>query len=867
MRAKSFTISLLWSLLLWSLLLIAGGQSAAGVAEAAVTAEMKVGVYENPPKLYSEPGGRPAGLFVELLEAVAKEERWRIVYVPCHWEECLRLLETGELDLMPDVAYSDARSLQFDFHEVPVAFSWSQAFARPGHGVRSIPDLHGQRVAVLRGSVQQQELQHVLGGIGAAWIPVETASFEDAFAAVRDGRADVAVANNYFGRRAAKSFGLVETPLLFNPASLYFAAGVGRHARELERLDAWISRWRDEPGSIYFQALSRALAPPPATVAPGWLGPLVVSSAAAILALGGFVLVLRWRVRRARESADGARVQLEQVLEASPVVLLLGHQEGDRFVLDWVSGNVMRLYGFWIGDMMNPGWWATHVHPDDLQMLRPEVDMLREQPEFVRDYRILDAKGRVRHLQEYVRAMPQDAGGGLRVLVTWTDRSEAKAHADELSFAATHDGLTGLPNRLLLETYLEEAIEAGTPLAVLVVDLDRLRGINDTLGHSVGDRALRVAALRMQEALPAGGVLARLGGDEFAILLPGAHTGEELDVFSRSLQDRFVVPLLAPEHPAVISASVGGALFPDDASDAGTLLQHAELALYEAKRHGPGQSRRFESALSTGASHRLAVESGLRAAIASGELRLHFQPQVALEDLRRVGVEALVRWQHPEWGLVQPGQFISVAEESGLIDELGTWVIKEACRQLRAWDDVGMGVACMSVNCSVQQLDVDRLPAQVSSALRTTGVAAERLELEITESMLMREPERAIETLQALQDLGVRVAIDDFGTGHSSLAYLKRLPVNRLKLDRSFVSGIGTDPNDEQICRTVIALAKNLGLQILAEGVEHDHEAEFLRAEGCELAQGYLYARPLAADELEAWWAAGHRGPEVARRR
>ena len=824
---------------------------------------LRVGLYENAPKVYRDKDGHPAGLFVELLDAIARKQGWRVQYVPCEWSDCLARLEAGELDLMPDVAYTPERGRLFEFHAVPVAHSWSQVYKHRGLVVRAFPDLADLRVALLRGSVQEEELRHLLRELGVRWSMVEADSYGQAFAAVRDGRADVAIANNFFGARAARSFGLEETAILFNPATLYFAAPKGRHAAELARIDHWLRAWQQSPDSVYFEAMRRAMMPPPLTVTPRWLPAALAVAAALVLALLAFSLILRWRVRAATVDATAARNRLELVLEVSPVALFLLREADGELAVEWASPNVPRLYGMLAEEVLAPGRWRQHVHPDDLPTLEPALDHLRRHPTLTREYRVVDNTGVIHHVHEVLRTLPVPAGQPLRALSTWTDVSEAKAHAAELSHLAHHDSLTGLPNRRLLQLFLEDATQAGRRFAVVALDLDRLRGVNDTLGHSLGDQVLRAATQRLQARLPAEGFLARLGGDEFAAVLPGA-TADDANAFGLDVLEAFTRPLLGGATPTVLTISVGIALAPADGDEADTLLRHAELALYEAKRLGTGRRQFFQPALSTGAAQRLALETGLRMALPRQQFRLHYQPQLDLHGGTLVGVEALLRWEHPELGTIPPVQFIPVAEETGQIEEIGQWVLLEACRQLRAWDDAGLGIHGMSVNCSVQQLDADRLPAQVAAILAATGIAADRLELEITESVLMRDPEHAIVVLQALKAQGVRLAIDDFGTGYSSLAYLRRLPLTRLKIDRAFVSGIGNDPGDEEICRTVIALARNLGLETLAEGVVHLHEAAFLRAGGCTLAQGFHYARPLPPEALVAWVAAHRRQPRRA---
>lgn len=824
---------------------------------------LRVGLYENAPKIYRDRDGHPAGLFVELLDEIARREGWRVQYVPCTWADCLAQLEAGQLDLMPDVAYTPERGRLFDFHTVPVAHSWSQVYKHHGLVVRAFPDLADLRVALLRDSVQEGELRHLLQELGVRWTAVGADSYREAFRAVHDGRADVAVANNFFGARSGRDFGLEETAILFNPATLYFAAPRGRHAAVLARIDHWLRAWQQAPDSVYFRAMRHAMMPPPLTVTPPWLPAAVAAAAALVLALLVFSLVLRWRVRAATVDASAARNRLELVLEVSPVALFLLREEDGELAVEWASPNVPRLYGVPADEVLAPGRWKQHVHPDDLPTLEPALDHLRRHPSLTREYRVVDEAGAVHHVHEALRALPAAAGQPLRALSTWTDVSEAKAHAAELSHLAHHDSLTGLPNRRLLQLFLEDAARGGRGFAVVALDLDRLRGVNDTLGHELGDQVLRAASQRLQARLPAEGFLARLGGDEFAAMLPGAAEAEA-DAFALDVTDAFTRPLLGGASPTVLTISVGIALAPAGGDDADTLLRHAELALYEAKRLGTGRRQLFQPALSTGAAQRLALETGLRMALPRQQFHLHYQPQLDLRSGALAGVEALLRWEHPELGMIPPAQFIPVAEETGQIEEIGQWVLLEACRQLRAWDEAGLGVAGMSVNCSVQQLDADRLPAQVAAILAATGIAADRLELEITESVLMRDPEHAIVVLQALKAQGVRLAIDDFGTGYSSLAYLRRLPLTRLKIDRAFVSGIGNDPGDEEICRTVIALGRNLGLETLAEGVEQAHEAAFLRDGGCTLAQGFHYARALPPDALVAWVTAHRRQPRRA---
>lgn len=440
----------------------------------------------------------------------------------------------------------------------------------------------------------------------------------------------------------------------------------------------------------------------------------------------------------------------------------------------------------------------------------------------------------------------------------------ARSHA-QLQQLAHYDTLTGLVNRNrwseLARAVLDSAQREGRQVAIIYLDLDRFKHVNDSLGHAQGDRLLQAVAQRLQGCLRGRDVAARFGGDEFVVLLPWVKGREGAAVVARKIARVLDASIELDGARVRIGASLGVALFPDDGADLDTLLRHADTAMYAAKAAGRNQWRFFEPSMQTHVSRRLQLESALREALAdpSGSgLRLAFQPQVAARDGRLVGLEALLRWQHPVLGTVPPAEFVRVAEEAGIVDRLGHWVLRQALAQLARWradDPAGFAAVRVAVNVSAHEFAHADFVAQVRQALDGAGLPAQALELEITESLLVQGRTDVIERLHALQTLGVRLSLDDFGTGYSSLGYLKRLPIGTLKIDRGFVEGIPADPDSVAIVRATLSMAHDLGLEVVAEGVETPAQRDFLRAHGCAALQGWLYARALAADEVPHWLA------------
>jgi diguanylate cyclase (GGDEF)-like protein/PAS domain S-box-containing protein len=469
----------------------------------------------------------------------------------------------------------------------------------------------------------------------------------------------------------------------------------------------------------------------------------------------------------------------------------------------------------------------------------------------------------------------RDENGAVRNYVgTFTDITRLKQSQAQLEHLARHDALTGLPNRLLLLSRLEHALERlkrhGGFGAVLFMDLDRFKTVNDSLGHPAGDELLKAVADRLRQRLRDSDTLARLGGDEFVAVLEDLGDVAQAGTIAQMMIERISAPFHIAGHEVYVGLSVGISLFPLDAREAQSLIQEADTALYAAKEGGRGTYRFYRTELTEAASTRLATEARLRRALEHGDMVLHYQPLISIAEERLVGVEALVRWQDPAEGLIPPGRFIGFAEETGLIVPLGDWVLGEACRQTQAWRAAGLDIASVAVNLSSRQFELPDIAERVQKTLAETGLPPECLELEITESALMHHGDETLGKLAALKSLGVRLSVDDFGTGYSSLAYLKRFPIDKLKIDKSFVEHIAEGKADMQITAVIIDLARNLGLEALAEGVETPAQLDFLRQRGCDTAQGYLFARPLPAEELaariadSAWLRGAGRPPRVS---
>ncbi|WP_343742408.1 bifunctional diguanylate cyclase/phosphodiesterase [Herbaspirillum huttiense] len=558
---------------------------------------------------------------------------------------------------------------------------------------------------------------------------------------------------------------------------------------------------------------------------------------------------------KARRLAERALRLRHQAIEASAnAILILSAQEPD-YAIEYVNPAFARITGYSSGEAVGKSIRFLEGRDSDPEGFETVWIAMREQREHNVVLRNYHKDGSELWNDFYIAPVRDESSVVTHFVAALYDITSMKRYEAELEFQASRDTLTGLINRHMLRHHLEQAIGTAErqkqALWVVFVDLDRFKFVNDTLGHKAGDTLLRTVAGRLRAAVREADTVARLGGDEFIMILPEQ---DELSLDTRSLQrimDAVAAPVTLGGHTLFMTCSIGVACYPNDGTDGETLIKHADIAMYRGKQTGRNNFQFYTPAMNEQALERLRIEGDLRNALDHGEFLLHYQPKVDLASGRVVGSEALIRWLHPQLGMVSPARFIGLAEETGLILPIGAWVLRTACTQCRQWQLAGHKDISVSVNLSVGQFLQKDLVSSIADVLQDTGLPPASLEIELTESLMMTDVEHAIGILAGLKKLGIRLSIDDFGTGYSSLAYLKRFPIDVLKIDRSFVRDITIDADDAAITASIISLARHLKLRVIAEGVETDEQLDYLRHYGCDEIQGYLFSPPVAAEKFE----------------
>lgn len=560
------------------------------------------------------------------------------------------------------------------------------------------------------------------------------------------------------------------------------------------------------------------------------------------------------------------RKQTEKALRESEERFALAQRAGRIGVFDWdllndtviCSDQLEKLFGAPPGSLCGSyDSWAKHLHPDDLPRLEAQFQRWirehRKQVEY--EYRFIRTDGQTRIMRGDAEFSYLSDGTPARMIGTAMDITDQKKLEEEIMHLAHHDTLTGLPNRLLfaniVEVELLQARRNHQKAALLFLDLDRFKEVNDTFGHEAGDDLLREVSKRLKATIGESDTAARIGGDEFNIVLADIERTDDVARTARRIIDALRKPFYIAGHEVHCTTSIGISVYPDDSEERENLYRYADIAMYHAKMLGRNMFQFYNPAINIRSIETIRLESMLRQSIDRGELVVHYQPQMKIYERRMVCAEALVRWNHPERGILEPKHFVPAAEDIGFITAIDEYVFRTACAQIRSWLDAGLPPVCISVNLSARAFENPDLVRNLQQIMTETGAPPQFLDIEITETLAMRNIDHTVGRLKELAQMGVHTSIDDFGTGYSSLNYLKRLPIERLKIDQSFIKDIATDADDRAIIRAVTAMAHQLRMNVLAEGVETEEQLGFLREIHCDEAQGYLFSRPVPAEQLK----------------
>ena len=556
---------------------------------------------------------------------------------------------------------------------------------------------------------------------------------------------------------------------------------------------------------------------------------------------------------------DYSKTNFRKLVEQLPYTSYVArYDQLDGLSFLYVSPQIESILGISTDELLNdPEIFNRQIHPEDCERVVAELSAARTSGKhFTLEFRMLARNGHVVWMWDDGTSTPDKTGDTFAIQGILRDTTEYGQTDNRLAYMAQHDALTGLPNRVLFRSRMERAMSRAKRgehiIALMSLDLDYFKEINDALGHVTGDKVLQNVAKCLQKQLRDVDTIARMGGDEFTIILDGITHVDQISMVVQRVLDALALPMLMEDREIYVSASIGVTIYPLDTDDIDTLHKNANIAMYHAKQEGRNNYQFYSSEMNAGTDELVNMESYLRRALERDEFTLHYQPQVDVRTGKIIGAEALLRWRNVELGMIPPLKFIPLAEKTGLIVPIGDWVLKIACAQNKAWQKAGYDPIVMAVNLSQRQFRHNDLLATIATVLDgSINLEARYLELEITESMVMHRAEQTIATLNEINQMGVQLSIDDFGTGYSSLSHLKRFPVQKLKIDQSFVRDIHLDKNSEAIVQAVISLGRAMGLRVIAEGVETEQQLAFLCAHGCDEVQGYYFSKPVPSAEFE----------------
>lgn len=821
---------------------------------------LRVAMFHAPPILVVNDDGSYSGFMVEFLENLAKLENWDLEWVRLNWPEAIPSALNHNVDLIPFISYSEERANYLDYNDIGILTGWGQVFVhRSEETPENIIGLSGKTIAVIKNEIYGEKLAALcdLFIIQCKFIEVNT--YEEAAALLQARKVSAYVTSNLVSYGYSNP-DVKKTPIAFEPRKVLFATAKNTNGDLLKTIDHYTKLWRYDKSSPYFTLKKKYLSEIESSQPlPPWIMYLFITILGLLLCLALISIILRKQVKIKTQDIEEQSDKIRQIINLVPHMIFATNAKGrlilaNRYAAKFFGINMSNERSHKKQELLDKVPKARALFDDEELLLRRDSHALQKEVEVynVDGKKVIFNVSKVPFITRYSRTPS--------VVSVGVDITDAKNYEHQIKHMAQHDLLTGLPNKILLNDRLQQSLvltkSYGHSGAVLFIDLDYFKNINDSLGHATGDELLKEVAQRILATVRDGDTVARHSGDEFIVHLnhlSAHHTKAESIATSiaESINTAIAQEYEVDGTKLFTTASIGIVIYPTSGDTVDLIVKRAETAMYHAESMGRNRYALFTRAMEKAVVRRQVLESELHKALQESRFILRYQPQIADDEFKCIGAEALLRWSHPTEGIISPTEFIPIAEQSNLIIPIGEWVLKQVCHQIKYWLETYGYSPFITVNLSAVQMRNSNLVNYISKLLEQTKIPPHLLELEVTETVLLHEGRASIDILNQLKNLGLKLSIDDFGTGYSSLTYLKRLPLDKLKIDRSFVKDIPGDPDSETIINTIINMSHDMGLEVIAEGVETKEQLDYLLSEKCSLFQGFYFDPPISLKKME----------------
>ncbi|NVJ67433.1 MAG: EAL domain-containing protein [Gammaproteobacteria bacterium] len=823
-----------------------------------VVKKIKVGVFQSPPMIILEDNEEPKGFVIDFITAIAERENWQVEWVRDTWANLLERSKRKELDLMTFIAYREDRAQYLNYSEENFITGWGQVYTHSSNLFQSVLDFDGKKVAILKNEIHGIGFKELCKTFDVQCNTVEVGDFNQAFGMLQNKEVDGTVAGNWVGHDYLSNYDIVPTTVIYNPRKSLFAVPKGKSTEILSIIDQYIVLWKDDTSSPYYAAHEKWLTEEHNNIAPKWLSTalLIISGLLAISAL--ITYILRQQIKRQTASLIRQSEQTRQIIDLIPHFIYAANDEGNIFLMNRYAA---EFFGLKLDDydllpksrLIEKYGASTTLFEGDTALLEHGDGIHRS------EFKTINAHGDEVHFNLIKVPFVSSSTEKPSVVAVGVDVTASKNYEKQIEHMSYHDPLTQLPNRILLNDRLKQSlalsVRQGYSGAVLLIDLDDFKTINHKHGAQIGDQLLQELAERISSLIKVGDTVARLSSDTFVVLLHELSEttndgNNKAFKVAKMVQEAINRPINIKGSRIHVTASIGIVVYPADGKSHTNIIPRAETAMRHAKRNDKSSIVRFTSEMETAVFQKHLISNELKNAIENNEFELYYQPQFHISSVSPIGFEALLRWNHSKHGIIYPNDFIPAAEENNLILPIGYWVIEQSFRQLKKWQSTSLEDAFLGINLSVVQIKDPNLVSLVKSLIQQYDINPNQVEFEITETVLLQDIKDSLATLNALKKLGVKLSIDDFGTGYSSLSYINQLPLDKLKIDRSFIKDIEKDRGSQAIVKTIVNMSDDLGLSVLAEGIEERAHVEYLNSIGCKYYQGYYFSKPITANEV-----------------